>query len=164
MAGDINAVSEIETVSLAITVLSAVALTLRRDIIRADRLHPLTSCLKRNTIMTDKLTSLRQYTTVVADTGDIAAMKLYQPQDATTNPSLILNAAQIPEYRKLIDDAVARAKQQSNDRAQQIVDATDKLAVNIGLEILKLVRAVSQLKLMRVFPMTPKRQLRKQNA
>mgnify|MGYP000520856452 CR=1 FL=1 len=56
--------------------------------------------------MTDKLTSLRQYTTVVADTGDIAAMKLYQPQDATTNPSLILNAAQIPEYRKLIDDAV----------------------------------------------------------
>lgn len=89
--------------------------------------------------MTDKLTSLRQYTTVVADTGDIAAMKLYQPQDATTNPSLILNAAQIPEYRKLIDDAVALAKQQSNDRAQQIVDATDKLAVNIGLEILKLV-------------------------
>ena len=66
--------------------------------------------------MTDKLTSLRQYTTVVADTGDIAAMKLYQPQDATTNPSLILNAAQIPEYRKLIDDAVAWAKQQSNDR------------------------------------------------
>lgn len=57
--------------------------------------------------MTDKLTSLRQYTTVVADTGDIAAMKLYQPQDATTNPSLILGAAQIPEYRKLIDDAVA---------------------------------------------------------
>ncbi|STQ82000.1 Transaldolase B [Hafnia alvei] len=50
--------------------------------------------------MTDKLTSLRQLTTVVADTGDIAAMKLYQPQDATTNPSLILNAAQIPEYRK----------------------------------------------------------------
>ena len=89
--------------------------------------------------MPDKLTSIRQYTTVVADTGDIAAMKLYQPQDATTNPSLILNAAQIPEYRKLIDDAVAWAKQQSNDRAQQIVDATDKLAVNIGLEILKLV-------------------------
>ena len=88
--------------------------------------------------MTDKLTSLRQYTTVVADTGDIAAMKLYQPQDATTNPSLILNAAQIPEYRKLIDDAVAWAKQQSNDRAQQIVDATDKLAVNIGLELIKL--------------------------
>ena len=60
--------------------------------------------------MTDKLTSLRQFTTVVADTGDIAAMKLYQPQDATTNPSLILNAAQIPEYRKLIDEAVTGRK------------------------------------------------------
>jgi transaldolase len=89
--------------------------------------------------MTDKLTSLRQFTTVVADTGDIAAMKLYQPQDATTNPSLILNAAQIPEYRKLIDDAVSWARGQSDDRAQQVTDATDKLAVNIGLEILKLI-------------------------
>ncbi|HEN3287931.1 transaldolase [Yersinia enterocolitica] len=89
--------------------------------------------------MTDKLTSLRQITTVVADTGDIAAMKLYQPQDATTNPSLILNAAQIPEYRKLIDEAIAWAREQSSDHAQQIVDATDKLAVNIGLEILKLI-------------------------
>ncbi|PWC21815.1 transaldolase [Brenneria roseae subsp. roseae] len=89
--------------------------------------------------MTDKLTSLRQLTTVVADTGDIAAMKLYQPQDATTNPSLILNAAQIPEYRKLIDEAIAWARLQSSNREQQVVDATDKLAVNIGLEILKLI-------------------------
>ncbi|GAB2945259.1 transaldolase [Hafnia psychrotolerans] len=89
--------------------------------------------------MTDKLTSLRQLTQVVADTGDIAAMKLYKPQDATTNPSLILNAAQIPEYRKLIDEAIAWAKDQSSDRDQQIIDAADKLAVNIGLEILKLV-------------------------
>ncbi|MCV9878338.1 transaldolase [Brenneria izbisi] len=89
--------------------------------------------------MTDKLTSLRQLTTVVADTGDIAAMKLYQPQDATTNPSLILNAAQIPEYRQLIDEAIAWARAQSGNREQQVVDATDKLAVNIGLEILKLI-------------------------
>ncbi|WP_114192666.1 transaldolase [Edaphovirga cremea] len=89
--------------------------------------------------MTDKLTSLRQFTTVVADTGDIAAMKLYQPQDATTNPSLILNAAQIPEYRKLIDEAIAWARDQGGDHAQQIVDATDMLAVKIGLEILKLI-------------------------
>ena len=89
--------------------------------------------------MTNKLTSLRKLTTVVADTGDIAAMKLYQPQDATTNPSLILNAAQIPEYRKLIDEAIEWARSQSNSREQQIVDACDKLAVNIGLEILKLI-------------------------
>ena len=67
--------------------------------------------------MTDKLTSLRQYTTVVADTGDLAAMKLYQPPDATTNPSLILGAAQIPEYRKLIDHAIAWPKAQRSDRA-----------------------------------------------
>ncbi|WP_029684573.1 transaldolase [Tatumella saanichensis] len=89
--------------------------------------------------MTDKLTSLRKITTVVADTGDIAAMKLYQPQDATTNPSLILNAAQIPEYRKLIDEAIDWARQQSNDKDEQIAHASDKLAVNIGLEILKLI-------------------------
>lgn len=89
--------------------------------------------------MTDKLTSLRKLTTVVADTGDIAAMKLYQPQDATTNPSLILNAAQIPEYRKLIDEAIEWARKQSNDKDQQIAFASDKLAVNIGLEILKLI-------------------------
>ncbi|WP_291969206.1 transaldolase [Candidatus Symbiopectobacterium sp.] len=89
--------------------------------------------------MTDKLTSLRRLTTVVADTGDIAAMKLYKPQDATTNPSLILNAAQIPEYRSLIEDAVKWAREQSSKREQQLVYATDKLAVNIGLEILKLI-------------------------
>jgi len=64
---------------------------------------------------------------------------LYQPQDATTNPSLILSAAQIPEYRKLIDEAIAWARDQSSDHDQQITDAADKLAVNIGLEILKLV-------------------------
>ncbi|GAA0497017.1 transaldolase [Tatumella terrea] len=89
--------------------------------------------------MTDKLSSLRKITTVVADTGDIEAMKLYQPQDATTNPSLILNAAQIPEYRKLIDEAIEWARKQSNDKEQQIAFASDKLAVNIGLEILKLI-------------------------
>ncbi len=89
--------------------------------------------------MTDKLTSLRQLTTVVADTGDIEAMKLYQPQDATTNPSLILNAAKIPEYRRLIDEAIQWARGQSDDRKEQVAYASDRLAVNIGLEILKLV-------------------------
>lgn len=89
--------------------------------------------------MSDKLSQLRQFTTVVADTGDIEAMKLYHPEDATTNPSLILNAAQIPEYAPLIEDAIAFAKQQSQDVEQQVIDASDKLAVNIGLEILKLI-------------------------
>jgi len=89
--------------------------------------------------MTDKLTALRKMTSVVADTGDITAIKLYQPQDATTNPSLILNAAQIPEYRRYIDQAVTWARDQSSDPAEQVKYATDKLAVNIGTEILKLV-------------------------
>ena len=89
--------------------------------------------------MTTQLDSLRQMTVVVADTGEIDALKKYQPQDATTNPSLILSASALPQYAPLIDEAVAYAKAQSNDKAQQLIDAEDKLAVNIGLEILKIV-------------------------
>ncbi|MEX4489249.1 transaldolase [Haemophilus influenzae] len=89
--------------------------------------------------MTTQLDSLRNMTVVVADTGDIDAIKKYQPQDATTNPSLILSASALPQYALLIDEAVAYAKAQSNDKAQQLIDAEDKLAVNIGLEILKIV-------------------------
>ena len=89
--------------------------------------------------MTTQLDSLRQMTVVVADTGDIDAIKKYQPQDATTNPSLILSASALPQYAPLINEAVAYAKAQSNDKAQQLIDAEDKLAVNIGLEILKIV-------------------------
>lgn len=89
--------------------------------------------------MTTQLDSLRNMTVVVADTGDIDAIKKYQPQDATTNPSLILSASALPQYAPLIDEAVAYAKAQSADKAQQLIDAEDKLAVNIGLEILKIV-------------------------
>ena len=89
--------------------------------------------------MTTQLDSLRSMTVVVADTGDIDAIKKYQPQDATTNPSLILSASALPQYAPLIDEAVAYAKAQSADKAQQLIDAEDKLAVNIGLEILKIV-------------------------
>lgn len=86
-----------------------------------------------------QLQELRKITVVVADTGDIEAIKTYQPQDATTNPSLILSASSLPQYVPLIDDAIAYAKQQSHDKKQQLIDAEDKLAVNIGLEILKIV-------------------------
>ena len=89
--------------------------------------------------MTTQLDSLRNMTVVVADTGDIEAIKKYQPQDATTNPSLILSASSLPQYSLLIDEAVSYAKAQSNDKSQQLIDAEDKLAVNIGLEILKIV-------------------------
>ena len=87
--------------------------------------------------MSNKLSQLKEFTTIVADTGDITAIKDFLPEDATTNPSLMLKAAQIPEYAPFIDQAVAWAKEQSNDKAQQIIDASDKLAVIVGTEILK---------------------------
>ena len=89
--------------------------------------------------MTNQLEALRKITTVVADTGDIEAIKKYQPVDATTNPSLLLKAAQIEQYKPLIEEAVAWAKTQSDDKAQQIIDAGDKLAVNIGREIVDVI-------------------------
>ncbi|QIW15386.1 transaldolase [Pasteurellaceae bacterium RH1A] len=88
----------------------------------------------------NQLDALRAMTVVVADTGDIDAIKQYQPEDATTNPSLILSASALPQYAPLIDEAVAYAKAQSDCKNRQLVDAGDKLAVNIGLEILKVVK------------------------
>ena len=87
--------------------------------------------------MQNKLEQLRKVTTVVADTGDIEAIKQYQPEDATTNPSLILKAATIEAYAPLIADAIDYAKKQSADKQQQVEIACDMLAVNIGKEILK---------------------------
>lgn len=84
-----------------------------------------------------QLAQLRAVTIVVADTGELDAIKKYQPDDATTNPSLILKAAQIPAYEPLIDEAIAIAKGLSSDPAQQVQDTCDQLAVNIGKEILK---------------------------
>jgi transaldolase len=89
--------------------------------------------------MTNQLASLREITTVVADTGDIEAIKKYQPVDATTNPSLLLKASEMEQYKPLIDDAIAWAKEQSSDQAQQIIDAGDKLAVSIGREIVDII-------------------------
>ncbi len=86
--------------------------------------------------MSNKLEQLRKLTTVVADTGEIDAIKKYQPEDATTNPSLILKAAQIAEYAPLIDQAIEYAKSQTSDKAEQVQEACDMLAVNIGKEIL----------------------------
>lgn len=85
--------------------------------------------------MSNLLTALREVTTVVADTGDVAAIKKYAPVDATTNPSLLLKAADIPEYSEMVSAALAWAKTKSNDSVQQVADASDKLAVLIGKEI-----------------------------
>ena len=57
--------------------------------------------------MSTQLDQLKQFTTVVADTGDFASLKQFAPRDATTNPSLILKAAQMPEYQFLVDKAIA---------------------------------------------------------
>jgi transaldolase len=84
----------------------------------------------------NKLEQLKGMTSVVADTGDIEAIKLFTPQDATTNPSLIYKAAQLPQYQTLIKQSVEWAKQQDGDL---LVDSLDMISVKIGLEILKTV-------------------------
>jgi transaldolase len=86
-----------------------------------------------------QLSQLKQMTTVVADTGDIEAIAKFQPQDATTNPSLLLKAASLANYQGLVKESVDWAKTQSDNAEQQVNDAADKLSVLIGLEILKIV-------------------------
>ena len=81
----------------------------------------------------NQLDALKQFTTVVADTGDFRQMAAYQPQDATTNPSLILKAVQKPEYRPLLAETVARFRQ--NSLAEQM----DRLLVRFGCEILAII-------------------------
>ncbi len=87
--------------------------------------------------MSNFLEQLKTMTTIVADTGDIEAIRHHRPEDATTNPSLLLKASTLPEYAPLIDDAISWARSQSRDREQQAHDAMDKLAVDVGLEVLK---------------------------
>ena len=84
----------------------------------------------------NKLDQLKAITSVVADTGDIEAIKLFTPQDATTNPSLIYKAAQLPQYQSLIQDSVSWAKKQDGELLD---NALDMISVKIGLEILKTV-------------------------
>jgi transaldolase len=88
--------------------------------------------------VTSKLEQLKQFTDVVADTGDIEAIRLYKPLDATTNPSLVYKAAQMPQYQDLLASAISSTKGIVNS-AEQLSAAGDHLAVGIGLEILKIV-------------------------
>ncbi|HRX56882.1 MAG: transaldolase [Verrucomicrobiales bacterium] len=81
----------------------------------------------------NQLDQLKQHTIVVADTGDFESMRAYQPRDATTNPSLILQAAQKPEYRVLLDQAVAEK------RSAGLEAVIDRLLILFGVEILKIV-------------------------
>jgi transaldolase len=85
------------------------------------------------------LDSLKRFTTVVADTGDIDAMRQFRPQDATTNPSLLLKAAQHPQYRPLVEAALAGAERAGVRDGKRTEAFMDRLAVNFGIEILKIV-------------------------
>jgi len=87
----------------------------------------------------NKLEQLKRMTTVVADTGDIDAIRAYTPTDATTNPSLLLKAAQKSQYGQLLQDAIEYAMQRSDHMETRAIDVMDRLAVNFGTEILNII-------------------------
>jgi len=89
--------------------------------------------------MSSSLDQLKKYTTVVADTGDFHAIQKYKPQDSTTNPSLLYSATQMPQYANLVEDAIKYGKSKGSNVAEHVEIAMDKLAVNFGVEILKIV-------------------------
>ena len=85
--------------------------------------------------MTDQLQQLKQHSLVVADTGDLEAIRRYQPQDATTNPSLLLKAFSLPGYQAMIDEELSQVKAAGGALEQQVPHAVDRLAVAVGSEI-----------------------------
>ncbi|OBQ19232.1 MAG: transaldolase [Anabaena sp. WA113] len=88
------------------------------------------------------LEALRAVTVVVADTGDIQSIEQFKPQDATTNPSLITAAAQMPEYQDIVDQTLLKAKKDAGigaSSAQVVSLAFDRLAVSFGLKILQII-------------------------
>ena len=89
--------------------------------------------------MSSKLDQLKAMTVVVADTGDIEAIRAFQPTDCTTNPSLILKAAQMPSYDHLVGEAVAWGRKQQGTQDAVIGAVCDRLAVNFGSELSRIV-------------------------
>jgi transaldolase len=92
--------------------------------------------------MANLLEQLKEFTVVVADTGDIQAIETFKPRDATTNPSLITAAAQMPQYQGIVDDTLksARSSLGKDATAAQVVSlAFDRLAVSFGLKILEII-------------------------
>jgi len=87
--------------------------------------------------MESALSQLKKYTVVVADTGDFNAIDEYKPQDATTNPSLILAASKMPAYQHLLDQAIKFGIAKGGTEEEQVTNTMDKLFVSFGLEILK---------------------------
>src|SRR6059036_3173347 len=89
--------------------------------------------------MNDLLSQLKPFSLIVADTGDFESIRKYQPRDTTTNPSLLLKAAQMPEYGALVEKTIADARQESPNPDRTLGIAMDKLAIAFGVEILKIV-------------------------
>ncbi len=89
--------------------------------------------------MSNQLSSLKSYTTIVADTGDFQSINEYQPQDATTNPSLILKASQQKEYQYLLDQAISEHSGSALKGEHLVESIIDRLLILFGLEILKIV-------------------------
>lgn len=88
----------------------------------------------------NQLEQLRQMTVVVADTGDIDSMRVYKPTDTTTNPSLILSVAKMPQYRHLLEEAARFAKDKApNNAEERKLWLLDRLFINFGKEILQIV-------------------------
>ena len=88
------------------------------------------------------LEQLRQFTVVVADTGDIQAIEAFTPQDTTTNPSLITAAAQMPQYQPIVDQTLQAARKELGEQAtpEDVAKlAFDRLAIGFGLQILQIV-------------------------
>ncbi|XP_041452692.1 transaldolase-like [Lytechinus variegatus] len=89
--------------------------------------------------MANSLDHLKQFTTVVCDTGNFEAIDAYKPTDATTNPSLILQAAQMPAYDDLVNGVVASAKASASSVDEQVATAMDKIMITFGKKILEIV-------------------------
>jgi len=87
----------------------------------------------------NQLEQLKKMTTVVADTGDFDSIKIYKPTDSTTNPSLILAASSQPQYAHLIEEAVKYGKSKGKNLKEKTEFSLDKIFVNFGLEILKII-------------------------
>src|SRR4029079_9900563 len=89
--------------------------------------------------MNTLLSQLKQFSVIVADTGDFESIRKYQPRDATTNPTLLQKAAEMPEYSDLVQRVLREVKKSSQPASQNLSVAMDHLAVAFGTEILKIV-------------------------
>jgi transaldolase len=89
--------------------------------------------------MPSKLDQLKSMTVVVADTGDIEAIRAFRPTDCTTNPTLILKAAQMPAYAAIVDEAVAWGRSTGGSREAIVAAVADRLAISFGTELTRIV-------------------------